>query len=50
MPRKQPPFWDRVDKSGDCWLWTGPRRPDGYGLVSVAGRGAQLPSSSVEAY
>lgn len=25
-------FWEKVDKSGECWLWTGARR-DGYGRV-----------------
>ncbi|ATN90244.1 HNH endonuclease [Gordonia phage Lennon] len=24
-------FWSRVDRSGDCWLWLGYVRPDGYG-------------------
>lgn len=24
-------FWEKVDKSGDCWLWMGYCRPDGYG-------------------
>jgi hypothetical protein len=24
-------FWSMVDKTGDCWLWTGYRQPDGYG-------------------
>lgn len=24
-------FWGRVDKSGDCWLWTGARNSNGYG-------------------
>lgn len=24
-------FWARVDKSGDCWLWTGPTTTKGYG-------------------
>lgn len=34
-------FWSWVDKSGDCWVWTGVRRPKvygyarGYGQVSV---------------
>lgn len=23
-------FWQKVDKSGDCWVWTGPKR-NGYG-------------------
>ena len=25
-------FWSKVDKSGDCWVWTGPRLPWGYGM------------------
>lgn len=24
-------FWSKVDKSGECWLWTAARYPDGYG-------------------
>src|SRR6267142_336332 len=24
-------FWSQVDKSGDCWLWTGLRNIFGYG-------------------
>lgn len=31
-------FWERVDASGDCWLWTGTRRPDGYGTLYVNNR------------
>jgi hypothetical protein len=27
-------FWARVDKSGECWLWTGPRDKDGYGKAN----------------
>ena len=30
-------FWSRVDKSGDCWLWTGSLW-DGYGRCYFAGR------------
>lgn len=26
-------FWPQVDKSGDCWLWTGGTTRDGYGTV-----------------
>ena len=24
-------FWSKVDKSGDCWLWTGATTSGGYG-------------------
>jgi len=27
-------FWDRVDKTGECWIWQGYIRPDGYGIAS----------------
>lgn len=30
-------FWMRVDKSGDCWLWTG-ALDQGYGAVQWRGR------------
>lgn len=29
-------FWKRVDKSGDCWLWTGDHSRYGYGLYRNA--------------
>jgi hypothetical protein len=28
-------FWSKVDKSGDCWLWTGYRATTGYGALTV---------------
>jgi hypothetical protein len=31
-------FWAKVDKSGDCWLWTGARRPKGYGNLIQHGK------------
>lgn len=41
-PRNRPPgriprpatdrFWEKVDKSGDCWLWTANLSSIGYGL------------------
>jgi hypothetical protein len=30
-------FWSKVDRSGDCWLWTATRRADGYGQFRHAG-------------
>lgn len=34
-------FWDRVDFTGDCWIWQGPIDSGGYGSFS-AGRGAPI--------
>lgn len=31
-------FWAKVDKTGDCWLWSAARDRDGYGLFKVRGR------------
>jgi HNH endonuclease len=25
-------FWKHVDRSGDCWLWTGAKKHNGYGV------------------
>lgn len=33
-------FWRKVDKTGDCWLWTGARNGNGYGRFSIGGRGS----------
>lgn len=30
-------FWNKVDKSGDCWLWTAGKDKDGYGGFTIAG-------------
>lgn len=32
-------FWSKVDKSGDCWLWTGATMAGGYGKISRGGKG-----------
>ncbi len=34
-PTDRTNFWDRVDKSATCWIWTGHTNRDGYGLFSV---------------
>lgn len=31
-------FWAKVDKSGDCWLWTAGCSGDGYGAFKDGGR------------
>jgi hypothetical protein len=33
-------FWPKVDKSGDCWLWTGAKTPFGHGVMAKPGGGA----------
>lgn len=30
-------FWDKVDKSGDCWEWTGSMATNGYGQIKLNG-------------
>lgn len=46
-------FWSKVDKSGECWLWTasvisGPR--GGYGQFRSGGQGSKMVKSHVWAY
>lgn len=31
-------FWSFVDRSGECWIWTGHRNAAGYGHISVDGK------------
>lgn len=35
-------FWSKVDRSGDCWVWTAGRFDTGYGMfwINGSGRGA----------
>lgn len=28
-------FWSKVDKSGECWEWTGIKGPTGYGVIKI---------------
>lgn len=35
-------FWSRVDRSGDCWTWTG-ALVNGYGRIKVEGRSVLAP-------
>lgn len=34
MPPEQR-FWSKVDRSGDCWNWTGPLSTRGYGMFHL---------------
>ena len=31
-------FWEKVDKSGECWLWIGFRDRDGYGKMGIGSK------------
>lgn len=31
-------FWDRIDKTNDCWIWRGPRARGGYGKCQINGK------------
>lgn len=31
-------FWDKVDGSGECWLWTGYTTKQGYGQFVIDGK------------
>lgn len=28
-------FWAKVDRSGECWIWTGGRAGRGYGVLTI---------------
>ena len=34
-------FWAEVDRSGDCWVWTGPTDKDGYGRCAAVIEGVR---------
>lgn len=31
-------FWDKVDKTGKCWIWTAGKLKTGYGCFKLDGR------------
>jgi hypothetical protein len=41
-PREYRGFWERVNKTGSCWLWTGARKDSGYGVLSVPPNGRMM--------
>jgi hypothetical protein len=34
-PEFESQFWSHVDKSGDCWIWTGSKHDQGYGQINI---------------
>jgi hypothetical protein len=34
-------FWSKVDKRGECWIWTAALSDEGYGNFSVRGDGRE---------
>jgi hypothetical protein len=38
MPGVAEPFWSKVDRQHDCWVWTGAHHPKGYGLFKRDGK------------
>lgn len=36
-PTLEQRFWERVDKSGDCWDWLGSKNVGGYGQIRIKG-------------
>lgn len=41
-------FWEKVDKSGDCWLWTGATINKGYGQIRIKGKSVLVHRVSYE--
>lgn len=37
MSPRPPRFWENVDKSGECWVWTAALDQDGYGTCRRGG-------------
>lgn len=35
-------FWQKVNKTESCWLWTGAKKPKGYGVIGVGGKKSGL--------
>jgi hypothetical protein len=41
LPRTAKRFWTKVDRSGDCWLWTAAIDSKGYGRICQREHGMQ---------
>jgi hypothetical protein len=36
-------FWSKVDKGGDCWVWTASLDRKGYGQIAITANGSKRP-------
>lgn len=43
-------FWSKVNKSGDCWVWTDALDGGGYGGIQIGGRNGKRVSAHRYAY
>lgn len=43
-------FWSKVDKTGECWLWTRAVNKKGYGKFAVGGSARRWKLAHVAAY
>lgn len=48
FPPPEERFWASVQKTDGCWLWTGPRDKDGYGIFHVDGKNIKAHRYSYE--
>jgi hypothetical protein len=38
-------FFRKIERTGDCWIWVGNRRPNGYGIIQQGGKGSSTLSA-----
>lgn len=43
-------MWDRIDRSGECWLWTGAKSTAGYGQIRLDRKTVYLHRIAYEHY
>lgn len=43
-------FWRKVKKTNGCWIWSGGKKPNGYGQISEGGRGSKCLSAHRVSY
>ena len=43
-------FWDRVEKTDNCWIWLGAKNPSGYGIITIKRKNVYAHRYSYELY